>query len=66
MLLLLELGIWLLPFTLIFAPLRRLVRLVANLQQICDQIVSGRGLSLPSRAIWGRLERLDSATVMIS
>uniref|UniRef100_A0A0D9WLM0 Uncharacterized protein n=1 Tax=Leersia perrieri TaxID=77586 RepID=A0A0D9WLM0_9ORYZ len=65
--LILEVGIWLLPFTLMLAPMRRMVRLVQELQRImlvvaCDQ--SWRRRPPTFGEVWSRLDRLDSATVI--
>jgi hypothetical protein len=67
--LILEVGIWLLPFTLLVAPVRRMVRLVQELQRImlvvaCDR--SRRGGRPPTFGeVLSRLDRLDSATVIV-
>jgi len=61
--LILELGIWVLPFTLLLAPARRMVRLVAELQRIF-LAVACRAPPPALGEVWSRLDRLDSATVM--
>jgi len=61
--LILELGIWVLPFTLLLAPARRMVRLVAALQRIF-LAVACRAPPPALGEVWSRLDRLDSATVM--
>ena len=61
--LILELGIWVLPFTLLLAPARRMVRLVDALQRIF-LAVACRAPPPALGEVWSRLDRLDSATVM--
>ncbi|THU65511.1 hypothetical protein C4D60_Mb05t04440 [Musa balbisiana] len=60
--LILELGIWVIPLTLIFAPCRRLVHLVAELQRVGESMMRPRSAS---PAIWSRLERLNSVALII-
>ncbi|KAF7106442.1 hypothetical protein CFC21_107170 [Triticum aestivum] len=60
----LELGIWLLPFTLLLAPARRLVHLVRELQRILLVVACGRRTPAAFGEVWSRLDRLDSATVI--
>ena len=63
--LILELGLWVLPLTLLLAPARRMVHLVEELQRILFAFACGR--RRPGRAfgeVWSRLDRLDSATVI--
>uniref|UniRef100_J3MB47 Uncharacterized protein n=1 Tax=Oryza brachyantha TaxID=4533 RepID=J3MB47_ORYBR len=64
--LILEVGIWLLPFTLLLAPMRRMVRLVQELQRIMLVVACGRSRRRPPTfgEVWSRLDRLDSATVI--
>ncbi|KAF8662115.1 hypothetical protein HU200_056307 [Digitaria exilis] len=62
--LILELGIWVLPFTLLLAPARRMVSLVAELQRIFLAIACRRAPPPGLGEVWSRLDRLDSATVM--
>ncbi|URE07474.1 hypothetical protein MUK42_01024 [Musa troglodytarum] len=57
--LILELGIWIVPLTLVLAPCRRLVLLVARITQIHQCVARSR--SRPP-AFWSRLARLHSAT----
>ncbi|KAL6861542.1 hypothetical protein ACP4OV_017242 [Aristida adscensionis] len=64
MLLILELGIWVLPFTLLLAPARRMVRLVDELQKILAAVACRRSPPAPLGEVWSRLDRLDSATVI--
>uniref|UniRef100_A0A804J418 Uncharacterized protein n=1 Tax=Musa acuminata subsp. malaccensis TaxID=214687 RepID=A0A804J418_MUSAM len=60
--LILELGIWVIPLTLIFAPCRRLVHLVAELQRVGESMMGPRAAS---PAIWSRMERLNSVALII-
>ncbi|CAL9176354.1 unnamed protein product [Musa hybrid cultivar] len=60
--LILELGIWVIPLTLIFAPCRRLVHLVAELQRVGESMMRPRAAS---PAIWSRMERLNSVALII-
>ncbi|KAF0903267.1 hypothetical protein E2562_026554 [Oryza meyeriana var. granulata] len=63
--LILEVGIWLLPFTLLLAPMRRMVRLVQELQRIMLVVACDRSRRPPTFGeVWSRLDRLDSATVI--
>ncbi|KAI4980910.1 hypothetical protein ZWY2020_021395 [Hordeum vulgare] len=62
MLILLELGIWILRVACIFTPCRRLVLLLANLQQLKASIMRTRS---SSPALWSRLERLQTITVTL-
>ncbi|CAL5045647.1 unnamed protein product [Urochloa decumbens] len=62
--LILEVGIWVLPFTLLLAPARRMVRLVAELQRIFLAVACRRAPPPTLGEVWSRLDRLDSATVM--
>ncbi|PUZ62275.1 hypothetical protein GQ55_4G343800 [Panicum hallii var. hallii] len=62
--LILELGIWVLPFTLLLAPARRMVRLVAELQRVFLAVAFHRASPPALGEVWSRLDRLDSATVM--
>ncbi|KQK19919.1 hypothetical protein BRADI_1g51245v3 [Brachypodium distachyon] len=69
--LILEMGMWLLPFTLVLAPVRRTVRLVQELQRIllliaCTSSGGGRHGGGGLGEVWSRLDRLDSATVIIA
>jgi formate hydrogenlyase subunit 4 len=50
----LELGIWVIPMTLIFAPCRCLVLLVVKLQQLEVSIMHTRS---SSPAIWSRISK---------
>jgi hypothetical protein len=59
---LLELAIWAIPMTLIFAPCRRLVLLVANLQQFRASIMRTRS---SSPALWSRLARLQTISITV-
>ena len=60
----LELGVWLLPFTLLLPPARRLVHLVRELQRILLVVACGRRTPAAFGEVWSRLDRLDSATVI--
>jgi hypothetical protein len=64
--LILELGLWVLPFTLMLAPARRMVHLVEELQRILLAFACGRRRRRPPNfaELWSRLDRLDSATVI--
>ncbi|KAK3128346.1 hypothetical protein QOZ80_6BG0460330 [Eleusine coracana subsp. coracana] len=62
--LILELGIWVLPFTLLLAPARRMVRLVDELQRIFLAVACRRSPPPTLAEVWSRLDRLDSATVI--
>lgn len=62
--LILELGIWVLPLTLLLAPVRQLVRLVDELQRIFLLVVACGRRPPTFGEVWSRLDRLDSATVM--
>ncbi|RCV20110.1 hypothetical protein SETIT_4G029700v2 [Setaria italica] len=62
--LILELGIWVLPFTLLLAPARRMVRLVAELQRIFLAVACRRAPPPTLGEVWSRLDRLDSAIVV--
>nr|CAB3469399.1 unnamed protein product [Digitaria exilis] len=62
--LILELGIWVLPFTLLLAPARRMVSLVGELQRIFLAVACRRAPPPGLGEVWSRLDRLDSATVM--
>lgn len=63
MVLVLELGVWIIPLTLVLAPCRRLVRLVAELQRLQRSLVRSGYLS---PAAWSDLIRVSSlATVML-
>ncbi|RWV86206.1 hypothetical protein GW17_00051914 [Ensete ventricosum] len=57
-----ELGFQVIPFTLVLAPCRRLVHLVAKLQWLLASMVS---LGSTSDATWSHLMRLDSMTLML-
>ena len=56
------LGIWIIPMTLIFAPCRRLVLLVARLQQIEASIMRTR--SSPP-AVWRRIARIQTLSITL-
>ena len=56
------LGIWIIPMMLIFAPCRRLVLLVARLQQIEASIMRTR--SSPP-AVWSRIARIQTLTITL-
>ncbi|PAN07407.1 hypothetical protein GQ55_1G325500 [Panicum hallii var. hallii] len=56
------LGIWIIPMTLIFAPCRRLVLLVARLQQIEASIMRTR--SSPP-AVWSRIARIHTLSITL-
>ncbi|PKU65060.1 hypothetical protein MA16_Dca027584 [Dendrobium catenatum] len=60
--LILELGIWLIPFTLLLAPCRRFVLLVAKLQQL-HTIITRPFSSSPN--IWNRMTGLNYITFTI-
>lgn len=60
--LLLELGIWIIPFTLVLAPCRRLVLLVSRIQGFRECVLRSRSTS---PAIWSRLARLNTMTFVI-
>ncbi|KAL5213693.1 hypothetical protein ABZP36_002845 [Zizania latifolia] len=60
--LILEVGVWIIPMTLVFVPCRRLVPLVAKLQQLEECISRRRSLLSPE--IWSRVARLHTASVM--
>ncbi|AQL02224.1 hypothetical protein ZEAMMB73_Zm00001d045396 [Zea mays] len=62
--LILDLGIWVLPLTLLLAPARRMVRLVDGLQRIFLAVACHRAPPPALGRLWSRLDRLDSATVM--
>ncbi|KAF3324708.1 hypothetical protein FCM35_KLT10865 [Carex littledalei] len=61
--LILELGIWALPFTLLVAPIRRLVCLVAKIQRLFATMATTSRSQY--EGIWTRLSRLDSSTILI-
>ncbi|KAG0534852.1 hypothetical protein BDA96_04G315600 [Sorghum bicolor] len=56
------LGIWLIPMTLIFAPCRRLVLLVAKLQELEASIMHSRS-SYP--AVWSHIARIQTITITL-
>lgn len=60
--LILELGVWLIPFTLVLVPCRRLVLLVSTLRRILDGVVAS-GSTSP--AIWMRLARVNSMALVV-
>lgn len=60
--LILELGIWIIPMTLIFAPCRRLVLLIAKLQQLEASIMHTRS---SSPAIWSRIARIQTLSMTL-
>ncbi|KAL5211457.1 hypothetical protein ABZP36_022304 [Zizania latifolia] len=62
--LILEVGIWLLPFTLLVPPMRRMVHLVHELQRIMLVVACDWRRPTAFGEVWSRLDRLDSATVM--
>ncbi|KAK8915877.1 hypothetical protein KSP39_PZI022915 [Platanthera zijinensis] len=57
------LGIWIIPFTFFIAPCRRLVHLVAKLQQLHDAILRPSS-SLPSN-VWSRMASFNHITLTI-
>ncbi|KAF0894484.1 hypothetical protein E2562_039196 [Oryza meyeriana var. granulata] len=59
----LELGIWIIPMTLVFVPCRRLVVLIAKLQQL-EECIARRGPPL-SPETWSRVARLPTMTIMV-
>ncbi|KAF3321269.1 hypothetical protein FCM35_KLT14522 [Carex littledalei] len=63
MLMILELGIWLIPLTLVLAPIRRFVLLISKIQQL-HASMSGPRFSSPD--MWSRLARLDTMTFIFS
>ncbi|KAL5225167.1 hypothetical protein ABZP36_011806 [Zizania latifolia] len=55
--LILEVGIWLLPFTLLVAPMRRMVQLVHELRRIVLAVACDRRRRPPtSGEVWSRLD----------
>ncbi|RWV80170.1 hypothetical protein GW17_00058599 [Ensete ventricosum] len=60
--LLLGLGIWIIPFTLVLAPCRRLVLLVSRIQGFREFVLRSRSTS---PAIWSRFARLNTMTFVI-
>uniref|UniRef100_A0A0D9W7V4 Uncharacterized protein n=1 Tax=Leersia perrieri TaxID=77586 RepID=A0A0D9W7V4_9ORYZ len=62
--LILELGIWIIPMTLVFVPCRRLVTLVDKLQQLEESF--GRRAPQPalSPETWSRVTRLHTMSIM--
>lgn len=60
--LILALGLWLIPMTLIFAPCRRLVLLVAKLQELRASFMRGRS-SYP--AAWSLVTRIQTISITL-
>ncbi|KAG8093967.1 hypothetical protein GUJ93_ZPchr0012g21065 [Zizania palustris] len=63
--LILEVGIWLLPFTLLVAPMRRMVHLVRELRRIVlAAVAADRRRSRPptSGEVWSRLGSSSSSS----
>lgn len=57
----LEFGIWVLPFTFVLAPPRRLALLVAKLQELHETMINNRYSSLDIM----RLARINWRTLMM-
>ena len=60
--LLLELGVWFIPFTLFVAPGRRFVILVSNLQQLFESV---RRSMTETAEISRRMARLETMTFLL-
>ncbi|KAF2946173.1 hypothetical protein DAI22_02g273700 [Oryza sativa Japonica Group] len=58
----LELAIFIIPMTLIFAPCRRLVLLITKLQQLEEIIMHTRSTS---PAIWSFLARIQTIRITL-
>ncbi|KAM3230883.1 hypothetical protein ACQJBY_061198 [Aegilops geniculata] len=68
--LILELGACIIPMTLIFVPVRRLVLLVAKLQELEECLRRPRPLSSPgmpqmSAEMYGRMSSLHTMAIMV-
>jgi hypothetical protein len=61
-----ELGIWVIPLTLVFVPCRRIVLLLTRLQELYRSMTVPR-LAITSREedMWTRLARLNSMAFMM-
>uniref|UniRef100_A0A452YNT7 Uncharacterized protein n=5 Tax=Triticinae TaxID=1648030 RepID=A0A452YNT7_AEGTS len=61
-----ELGIWVIPLTLVFVPCRRIVLLLSRLQELRRTMMRPR-LVITSREedMWSRLSRLNSMAFML-
>ena len=65
--LILDLAIWIIPVTLVFVPCRRLVVLVARLQELEECIMRPRPPPPPlmDSWAWGRVGGLHTMSVMM-
>lgn len=66
--LILELGACIIPMTLIFVPLRRLVLLVAKLQELEECFTRPRPMPMPPRMspeMYGRMSALHTMAIMV-
>uniref|UniRef100_A0A0E0KTJ2 Uncharacterized protein n=1 Tax=Oryza punctata TaxID=4537 RepID=A0A0E0KTJ2_ORYPU len=61
--LILELGIWIIPMTLVLVPCRRLVTLVARLQQLEECLARPGPLLSPET--WSRVARVHTMSIMV-
>jgi hypothetical protein len=61
-----ELGIWVIPLTLVLVPCRRIVLLLTKLQELYRSMTAPR-LVITSREedMWSRLSRLNSMAFMM-
>jgi hypothetical protein len=61
-----ELGIWVIPLTLVLVPCRRIVLLLTRLQELYRSMTAPR-LVITSREedMWSRLSRLNSMAFMM-
>jgi hypothetical protein len=62
--LILDLAIWIIPMTLVFVPCRRLVVLVARLQELEECIMRPRPPP-PESLAWGRVGGLHAMSLMM-
>lgn len=62
--LLLDLAIWIIPVTLVFVPCRRLVVLVARLQELEECIMRPRSPP-PDAWAWSRVGGLHTMSIMM-
>nr|ACG33388.1 hypothetical protein [Zea mays]ACG38501.1 hypothetical protein [Zea mays] len=62
--LILDLAIWIIPVTLVLVPFRRLVVLVARLQELEECIMRPRPPLMDSWA-WGRVGGLHTMSIMM-
>uniref|UniRef100_A0ACD5U4N3 Uncharacterized protein n=1 Tax=Avena sativa TaxID=4498 RepID=A0ACD5U4N3_AVESA len=62
-----ELGVWVIPLTLVFVPCRRIVVLLARLQELYRSMTTVPRLVITSREedMWSRLARLNSMAFMM-